>query len=105
MLHHVEQPRIDAPEVFADVRARLYGVFLILAVDHLAHPLHEQTVAILGEERVPLAAPDHLDHIPARSAEGGLELLDDLAVASDRTIEALEVAVDDEDQVVELLAR
>ena len=33
-----------------------------------------------------------------------LELLDDLAVAAHRTVEALQVAVDDEDQVVELLA-
>ncbi len=49
--------------------------------------------------------PDHLDHVPARTAEGGLELLDDLAVAAHRTVEALQVAVDDEDQVVELLAR
>ena len=32
-----------------------------------------------------------------------LELLDDLAVAPDRAVEALEVAVDDEDQVVEVL--
>ena len=34
----------------------------------------------------------------------GLELLDDLAVAAHRAVEALQVAVDDEDQVVELLA-
>ena len=33
------------------------------------------------------------------------ELLDDLAVAAHRAVEPLEVAVDDEDQVVELLAR
>jgi hypothetical protein len=33
------------------------------------------------------------------------ELLDDLAVAAHRAVQALQVAVDDEDQVVELLAR
>ena len=33
----------------------------------------------------------------------GLELLDDLAVAAHRAVEALQVAVDDEDEVVELL--
>ena len=33
------------------------------------------------------------------------EFLDDLAVAAHRTVEALQVAVDDEDQVVELFAR
>ncbi len=34
----------------------------------------------------------------------GFQLLDDLAVAAHRTIEALQVAVDHEDQVVELFA-
>ena len=36
--------------------------------------------------------------------EDGLELLDDLAVAAHRAVEALQVAVDDPGQVVELLA-
>ena len=105
VLDHVEQPRVGAPEVLADVLARLDGVLLILAVDDLAHALDEQAVVILLEQAVPLAAPDHLDDVPAGAAEDGLELLDDLAVAANRTIEPLQVAVDDEDQVVELLAR
>ena len=58
-----------------------------------------------SEEVVPPAAPDDLDDVPARAAEDRLELLDDLAVAAHRTVEPLQVAVDDEDQVVELLAR
>ena len=57
------------------------------------------------EERIPVAAPDQLDDVPAGAAELALELLDDLAVAAHRAVEALQVAVDDEDQVVELLAR
>ena len=39
------------------------------------------------------------------TAERGLQLLDDLAVATDRAVEPLQVAVDDEGQVVEALAR
>src|SRR6185503_3797123 len=105
VLDHVEQPRIDAPEMFADVGARFDGVLLILAVDDLAHALDEQAVAILGEQRIPFAAPDRLDDVPARAAEHRLELLNDLAVAADRAVEPLQVAVDDEDQVVELLPR
>ena len=46
-----------------------------------------------------------LMHVPAGAAEGGFQLLDDLAVAAHRAVEALQVAVDDEDQVVEPLAR
>src|SRR4029079_13392093 len=52
-----------------------------------------------------LAPPDSLDAVPAGAAELALELLDDLAVAAYRPVEPLQVAVDDEDQVVELLAR
>src|SRR5207302_8117158 len=53
---------------------------------------------------VPLRAPDDLDDVPARSPEEGLQLLDYLAVAAYGTVEALQVAVDDEDEVVQRLA-
>ena len=98
------EARVDAPEVLADVGAAGDGVLLVLAVDDLAHALHEQAVVVLREQRVPVAAPDDLDDVPADAAEDGLELLDDLAVAAHRAVEALQVAVDDEDQVVEPLA-
>ena len=58
VLDHLEQPRILAPEVLPDVGARLDGVFLVLAVDDLAHALDEQAVVVLVEQRIPLAAPD-----------------------------------------------
>jgi hypothetical protein len=58
----------------------------------------------LLEQRIPVVAPDHLDHVPAGAAEEPFELLDDLAVAANRTVEPLQVAVDDEDQIVELFA-
>ncbi len=45
--------------------------------------------------------PDHLDDVPAGALELGLQLLDDLAVPADRAVEALQVAVHDERQVVE----
>src|SRR6185503_19651913 len=77
----------------------------VLAVDDFTHALDEQALVILFEQIVPLAAPDALDHVPAGAAEDRFELLDDLAVAAHRAIETLQVAVDHEDQVVELLAR
>ena len=103
--HHLQEPRVRAPEVVADVGARFDGVLLILTVHHLAHALDQEAVGVLVEQRVPLGAPDHLQHVPAGAAEDGLELLDDLAVAADGTVEPLQVAVDHEDQVVQLLAR
>ena len=90
--------------MLADVGAGLDDVLLVLAVDDLVHALDEEAGVVRLDERVPVAAPDDLDDVPAGAAEGGLQLLDDLAVAAHRAVEALEVAVDDEDQVVELLA-
>ncbi len=68
------------------------------------HLVEQDAVDVTGQQLVPLAAPDDLDDVPAGAAEHRLELLDDLAVAADRAVEALEVAVDDPGEVVELLA-
>ena len=105
VLDHLQQAGIGSPEVLAHVGARLDAILLILAVDDLAHPLHQQAVAILGEQAVPLASPDDLDHVPAGAAERRLELLDDLPVTADRAVQPLQIAVDDENEIVELLAR
>ena len=98
------QPRIDAEEMLADVAAGHDGVFLILAVDDFAHAADQQAVGVARQQRVPVRAPEDLDHVPAGAAEGPFQFLDDLAVAADRAVQPLEVAVDDEDQVVQLLA-
>ncbi len=105
VLHHLLQPTVGTEEVLPDVGAALHRVLLELAVDGAVHLVEQHAVAVVGEQLVPAATPDHLDHVPARAAERGLELLDDLAVAAHRAVEPLQVAVDDEDQVVELLAR
>ena len=98
------EARVRPEEVLADVRPAGDRELLELAVDRRVHLLDQDAVDVAREELVPLAAPDDLDHVPARAAEDRLELLDDLAVAADRAVEALEVAVDDEGQVVEALA-
>src|SRR4051812_22037501 len=101
MLHHLEQARIGAEEVLPEVRAALDEIFLILPVGDLAHAAHEKALAVVGDERIPVGAPDDLDDVPADAAEDRFEFLDDLAVTAHGTIEALEITVDDEDEVVE----
>ena len=88
-------------EVLADVAAGLTLVGLVVPVQRLVHDAHQVAGRVARQERVPLPAPDHLEHVPPRTAEEGLELLDDLAVAPDRPVEPLQVAVHDERQVVE----
>ncbi len=105
MLDHLEQAGIGAEEVLPEVSAALDEIFLVLAVADLAHALDQQAVAIVLDEAVPIAAPDDFDDIPAGAAEDGFQFLNDLAVAAHRAVETLQVAVDDEDQIVETLAR
>src|SRR5262249_41743240 len=104
VLDQLAQPWVGAEEVLADVRAGLDRVLLELAVGRRVHAVDEHAVDVAREQVVPGPAPDALDDVPVRGAELRFELLDDLAVAAHWTVEALEVAVDDEDEVVELLA-
>src|SRR5690606_38146261 len=94
-----------AEELRTDVGAVVGLVGLVLAIDRFEHDPLQDAFGIEGQERVPVRTPDQLDDVPAGAPEVGLELLDDLAVAPYRTVEPLQVAIDDEDQVVEFLAR
>ncbi len=101
---HRLELRVLAEEVLAHVGAVAALELLVLAVDRLFHALQEDAFLVLGEQRIPVPAPDELDHVPAGAAEVGLQLLDDLAVAANRPVEALQVAVHDEHEVVEPFA-
>ena len=105
VLDEPAKARVGPEEVLADVGAAGDRVLLPLAVERVVHLLDEHAVDVAGEQLVPLAAPDDLDDVPAGAAEQAFELLDDLAVAADGAVESLQVAVDDEREVVEALAR
>src|SRR5215469_7992277 len=100
-----EQLGISAEELFAHVSAALGLKALVLAVDGLFHALKQQPRMIACKQRVPIAAPYDLDYIPTCASECAFELIDNLSVPAHWPIQALEVAVHDEDQVVELLTR
>ena len=95
--------RVAAEEVVANVGAVVGLVGLVVTVGRGVHQVDQRAVAVRVQQRIPLAAPHHLDDVPAGSAEERLQLLDDLAVAADRTVQALQVAVDHEGQVVQPL--
>ena len=101
---HLLELGILAEEMLAGVGAALGLEVLVLAVDAFLHQALEQPLLIALEQRIPARSPNHLDDVPAGAEERRLELLDDLAVAAHRPVETLQIAVDDEDQVVELLA-
>ena len=94
---------VGPEEAIARIRPGLDRVHLPLPVDGLVHALDEDAVGIRREERVPVLAPQHLDDVPAGAAEGAFEFLDDVAIAANRAVETLQVAVDHENEVVEFL--
>lgn len=91
--------------MLAEICAGFSAILLVLAVHDLAHALHEKPIGVFFEQGIPIAAPQNFDDVPSSAAKNRFQLLNNLAVASHRPIESLQIAVDDEDQVVELLAR
>jgi hypothetical protein len=94
-----------AKEVVAVEAAVFGGKGLHLAVHGALAKAHQRAGGVAGKQAVPVAAPDQLDDVPARAAEQLFQLVDDAAIAAHRAVQALQVAVDDPDQVVQLFAR
>ncbi len=105
VLHQRLGARVAPEEVVAHVGAVVGLVGLVVAVGSGVHQVHQRAVAVGVQQGVPFAAPHHLDDVPAGAAEERLQLLDDLAVAAHRAVEALQVAVDHEGQVVQAFQR
>src|SRR5471032_254880 len=96
---------ILAEETLAVITAIVRRKSLELAVDRMRECTQQRIRLVACKERVPIGTPQDLDHVPARADELRFELIDNAAVAAHRTVEPLQVAVDDEHQVVELFAR
>src|ERR1700690_587161 len=90
--------------MLANISAGGNDELLIFAIHQLAHTLDEQALSIFLENGVPLAAPKYFYDVPTGATECRFEFLNDLSVAADRSVKALEIAIDDEDEIVELLA-
>ena len=98
------QVRILVEKLFAVEAAVGGGVFLEFAVDGFVQAFENHVFGIAGEQRIPLRTPQQLDHMPAGAGKQTFEFLDQRTIAAYRTVEPLQVAVDDEDQVVEAFA-
>ena len=94
--------RVTVEEVLTHVAAvtGLHG--LIVTIHGLVHQLDQLAGSVFLQQLIPLATPDDLGDIPAGACKQTFQLVDDLAVADNRTVQTLQVAVDHEHQVVEL---
>ncbi|MNB95677.1 hypothetical protein D3C75_428630 [compost metagenome] len=99
--HHRSGFRVLAEEMLAGIRPAEGLAVLVFAVDGFHHQLFQDAVGVLGQQGIPVTAPQQLDDIPAAATEHAFQFLDDLAVAAHRAVQALQVAVHHEDQVVQ----
>src|SRR4029077_18847367 len=89
----------------ANVRAGFDADFLCFSIHHFAQALGQQTVRVAFKKGIPVATPQDLDAIPSGASEGGFQFLYDFSVAANGAIEALQVAINDKNKVVEIFAR
>ena len=97
----LERFRVLSEKVVPNVRSWHNDVFLILTIDDFAHTFGQHARFVFLQKRIPVITPNHLDHVPARTAEDRFEFLDDFSITANRSIQTLQVAVDDERQVVQ----
>ena len=104
VFHHLGQLRVFAEEVLTGIGRAVALEVLQVAVNGFVHDALHQAVLILLEQRIPHAAPDHFQYVPASSPEYAFQFLDNLAVTTHRAVEALQVTVNDKDQVAQVFA-
>ena len=83
--------------------SRENGIPLVISVETFLHSVAEHTIVVRGEQCVPTASPNHLEHLPICPSKSALQLLNDLSVATYRSIEPLQVAIDHHDEVIQSL--
>ena len=102
--HHLEGAWVATKEMLAHVGTVVGFESLEVAVQCVHHDFAQGTVFVSCQELVPFAAPNELDDVPAGSTEFTFEFLNNLAVATNGSIQTLQVTVHDEDQVVKILS-
>ena len=100
--HHLQRLGVAAEEVLTHKSTVIGFEGLVVTIQGVHHQLAQLAAFITRQQRVPVAAPDQLDHVPARAAELAFELLDDLAVAAHWAVQPLQVAVHNKNKVIEI---
>src|SRR5262245_34960445 len=100
MVDQLQQLRIFPEEMSTSITAWLDGVFLVITINSFLHPFQQKTGLVRRQELVPVRPPNHFNDIPASPLENSFKFLDNFAVATNRSIEALQVAVNDPNQVI-----
>src|ERR1700722_13540046 len=87
-----------------DVRPSECFERLVFSVDAFRHALQQQPAVVMTQQGIPLGSPKTFDYIPTGTEVVGFKLVDDPVIPANWTVEALKIAVDDEDQIVQMFA-
>ena len=101
--HHFECLGVLAKKVLPHVGAIVGFKSLIVAVYGVHHQLAQVAFFVARQQRLPVAAPQQLDNVPACASELAFKLLDDFAVATHRAVQTLQIAIDHKNKVVQIL--
>ena len=93
--------RVTTEEVLTNISAIFGFEGLVVTVQRFVHQLDQFTASVFTQQLIPTTAPDNLDHVPASACEDAFQFVNDFAVTGDWAIQALQVTVDDEAQVVQ----
>ena len=87
------------------IKAAIFcGEGLHLSVDRVCKSSCQGARDIAGKQTIPIATPNELDDVPACAGKEFFELVDDSTVTAHRAIQALKIAIDYPDQIVEAFA-
>ena len=77
---------------------------MVVAIDGFFHPLNKPAVLILRQQRIPIRTPNDFDDIPAGTGKSSFEFLNNFPVTAHRSVEALEIAINNPAKIVEPFA-
>ncbi|CQR22796.1 Uncharacterised protein [Yersinia enterocolitica] len=87
--------------MFAHISAVFGFEGLVVAIQRFVHQLDQFTAGIFTQQLIPTTTPNHFQNLPASTTEDTFQLINDFAVTSNRAIKALQVTVDNENQVIQ----
>ena len=93
VLYQLKGLGILPEEVLSRIGATIELAVLKLAIADLIHNFLQQATLVPFYQGIPFAAPNHLDDLPSRTTENAFQFLNNFAVAADRSIESLKIAV------------
>jgi hypothetical protein len=105
VLDHFQKARVRSEYLLANVSAGFDAEFLHFAVHHSPRRFTSRPSVSRSNSGSQSLPHRTFDAIPAGAPEGGFEFLNDLAVAANRAVQPLQVAIDHKDEIVEIFAR